>query len=176
MYSHDRRPRLIFKNYGFLITSGSCENIRTLSWQKWKIICTEAVRFPAYNFDQVLINRHQSSHVLSWCKAQHSYYIPLFAACFSRYINAHLPVLRLSSYHIEAGTKWRRFHRRHFQTNEIAKISIEISLKFVPSGPIDNISALVHIMAWRRTGDKPLFQPMMPYVADAYMRHSASVR
>ena len=35
------------------------------------------------------------------------------------------------------------------------------------------IPSLVHIMAWRRPGDKPLFGPMMVYLADAYMRHSA---
>ena len=39
--------------------------------------------------------------------------------------------------------------------NENVWISIEISLKFVPKGPIDNKLALVQIMAWRRTGDKP---------------------
>ena len=33
-------------------------------------------------------------------------------------------------------------------------ISIKISL-FVPKGPINNIPALVQIMAWRRSGDKP---------------------
>ena len=36
-----------------------------------------------------------------------------------------------------------------------------MSLKFVPKGPIDNITALVQIMAWRRLGDKPLSEPMM---------------
>ena len=41
------------------------------------------------------------------------------------------------------------------------KISIKISLKFVPNGPINNIPALVQIMAWRRPGDKPLSEPMM---------------
>ena len=45
--------------------------------------------------------------------------------------------------------------------NENTWISIKISLKFVPRGPINNITALVHIMAWRRPGDKPLFEPMM---------------
>ena len=34
-------------------------------------------------------------------------------------------------------------------------ILIKISLKFVPYGPINNIPALVQIMAWRRPGDKP---------------------
>ena len=33
-------------------------------------------------------------------------------------------------------------------------IPIEISQKFVPKGPINNILALVQIMAWRRPGDK----------------------
>ena len=41
------------------------------------------------------------------------------------------------------------------------KYRIKISLKFVPKGPIDNIPALVQIMAWRRPGDKPLSEPMM---------------
>ena len=36
-----------------------------------------------------------------------------------------------------------------------------ISPKFVPKGPIDNIPALVQIMAWRREGDKPLSEPMV---------------
>ena len=45
--------------------------------------------------------------------------------------------------------------------NENVRISIKISLKFVPKGPINNYPALVQIMAWRRSGDKPLFEPMM---------------
>ena len=40
-------------------------------------------------------------------------------------------------------------------------IPIKISLKFGPKGPINNIPALVQIMAWRRPGDKPLFEAMM---------------
>ena len=45
--------------------------------------------------------------------------------------------------------------------NENAWILIKISLKFVPKGSINNIPALVQIMAWRRPGDKPLSEPMM---------------
>ena len=59
--------------------------------------------------------------------------------------------------------------------NENVLISMKISLKFVPQGPINNTPALILIMAWRRTDDKPLSEPMMAYVANAYMRHSASV-
>ena len=45
--------------------------------------------------------------------------------------------------------------------NENVKISINFSLKFVPKGPINNIQALVQIVAWRRPGDKPLSEPVM---------------
>ena len=40
-------------------------------------------------------------------------------------------------------------------------ISINIALKFIPKGLIDNIPALVQVMAGRRPGDKPLSEPMM---------------
>ena len=45
--------------------------------------------------------------------------------------------------------------------NENVIISIQISLKFVPKGPINNIPALVQITAWRRAGDKSLSEAMM---------------
>ena len=45
--------------------------------------------------------------------------------------------------------------------NENVWISLKISLKFVPKGPINNIPALVQIMAWRQTGAKPLSESMM---------------
>ena len=45
--------------------------------------------------------------------------------------------------------------------NENLKISIKISLKFIPKGPINNFPALVQIMAWRLPGDKPLSEPVM---------------
>ena len=61
-----------------------------------------------------------------------------------------------------------RLNGRHFADdilkciflNENTWIPIEMSLKFVPQGPINNIPALVQIMAWRRPGDKPLSGPM----------------
>ena len=40
-------------------------------------------------------------------------------------------------------------------------LSLSLSLKFVPKGPMNNIPTLVQIMAWRRPGDKPLSEPMM---------------
>ena len=45
--------------------------------------------------------------------------------------------------------------------NENVWIPIKVSLEFVSQGPINNIPALVQVMAWRRSGDKPLSEPMM---------------
>ena len=45
--------------------------------------------------------------------------------------------------------------------NKNGVMLILISLKFVPRSPIDNKPALVHVMAWRRTGDRPLPEPMV---------------
>ena len=45
--------------------------------------------------------------------------------------------------------------------NENILGSIDISLKFVAKRQINNIPALIQIMAWRRPGDKPLSEPMM---------------
>ena len=51
------------------------------------------------------------------------------------------------------------------------RIPIRNSLKFVPRSPIDNKPALVQVMAWCRTGDKPLSEPMLNRFTDAYMQH-----
>ena len=55
---------------------------------------------------------------------------------------------------------------KHIFLNENVKISILISLKFVPKGPIDNKSALVQVMAWCWTGDKSLPDPMLTQFTD----------
>ena len=61
-----------------------------------------------------------------------------------------------------------RQHGHHFAhdafkcvfLNGTVRISIKISLKFVPKGPINNIPALVQRLAWHQPGDKPLSEPM----------------
>ena len=66
-------------------------------------------------------------------------------------------------------TSRQRQNGRHFADdifkciflNENLWISIKISLKFVPKGPINNIPALVQIMAWCRPGDKLLSEAML---------------
>ena len=67
--------------------------------------------------------------------------------------------------HIEVEKKWPPFSRWHFQMHFLEwrciNSLIKISMKFLPKGPINNIPALVQIMAWRRPGDRPLSEPMM---------------
>ena len=48
---------------------------------------------------------------------------------------------------------------KRISLNDNGRISIGISLTFVPRAQINNISALVQIMAWRRPGDRPLSEP-----------------
>ena len=58
-----------------------------------------------------------------------------------------------------------RQNGRHFADDTSKRIfmnkNVRISIKFVPKGLINNIPALVQIMAWRRPDDKPLSEPMM---------------
>ena len=55
--------------------------------------------------------------------------------------------------------------------NENDRIMIQISLQFIPSSPIDCKPALVQVMAWRLTGDKPLLELMVTKFTNAYMQH-----
>ena len=51
------------------------------------------------------------------------------------------------------------------------RIPIWIWLKVIPRSLIDNKSALVQVMARRRTGDKSLLEPILTQIIDAYVRH-----
>ena len=63
---------------------------------------------------------------------------------------------------LKPGKNGRRFADDTFKRiflNENIGISIIISLTF------NNIPALVQMMAWRRPGDKPLFEPMVVWLS-----------
>ena len=124
---------------------------------------------------------------ISWCAPMHSLFCTNdtqphgFIALMSR--TFYFSLANLTHPHpqcrIIASISWAssgsvntlrpRQNGRHFQDdtfkpiffNENIRISIKISLKFVPKVPINNISSLVQIMAWRRPGDKPLSEPIM---------------
>ena len=64
--------------------------------------------------------------------------------------------------HIE--TKWSLLSLRHFPVHVLewkCMNCAKISLKFVPKVRSNNITALVQIMSWRRSGDKPLSELVM---------------
>ena len=70
---------------------------------------------------------------------------------------------------ISLRTKWLPFHRMHFFNGNVW-LAIYISLKLVPNVPIDMKNlALVQEIAWRRICDKPLSEPMLTRLIDAYM-------
>ena len=86
----------------------------------------------------------------------------LITLCHSHH--GYFPILSLVLNTLRPRQNGRRFADGTFKQiffNVNVLILIQISLKFIPMGPINNITALVQIMAWRRPGDKPLFEPMM---------------
>ena len=76
----------------------------------------------------------------------------------------HLSLDKMTANLADNRLKWIFF-------NENDRIPIRISLKFIPSSIIDNKPALVQVMAWHRTGDMPLPEPMKTQFTGAYMRH-----
>ena len=86
--------------------------------------------------------------------------------CVSFYILARL---RTCIQVYSLNTLRPRQNGRHFADDTFKRIflnqnvrnSINISLKFVPTGRIHNITSLVQIMAWHRPGDKPLSEPIL---------------
>ena len=64
---------------------------------------------------------------------------------------------------ISPWTKWQPFCRQHIQLHFH-------EWKFVPKGPIDNKSALVHVLAGHPTGNKPLPEQILTHFTDWYMQ------
>ena len=55
-------------------------------------------------------------------------------------------------------------YRQHFEMiflNENFIILIKILLKHVGENSVDKESAMVHVMPWYSTGDKPMSEPVM---------------
>ena len=84
-------------------------------------------------------------------------YLPSFNAMLSVATNPLINTLRprQNGRHVADDT----FNRIFVNTN--VRISFKFPLKFVPKGPINNIPALVQIMAWRLPGDKPFSELVM---------------
>ena len=84
----------------------------------------------------------------------------------------HPHSIYISSMNIEFHL-WYENYRRHFQIYLQWKCLI-FNCNFTevyPQGSIDYKSALVQVMAWHRTGEKPLPESMLTKFTDAYIRH-----
>ena len=64
---------------------------------------------------------------------------------------------------------WQTTFSNWIFLNDNDIIPIQISFNYAPRSPIDNKPALDQVMTWRRTGDKPLSEPMMTQFSDAYI-------
>ena len=117
-----------------------------LGWV-WSIQCLSVCNNYTYNNSEVCTKRCQMKYL-----QVHSY-VPFHSVGSGQKINTLRP--RQNGRHLPDDIfKW-------IFLNENVWISTKIPLMFVPKGLINNIPALVQIMAWRRSGDKPLLEPMM---------------
>ena len=101
---------------------------------------------------------HQATnHYLSWCWPRDMLPYGFIRPHWVKSICAWWYLLKLKHF------RFLRFSWTHQMLflDENVRILIKISLKFVPKGPVNNIPALVQIMAWHQPGDKPLSAPMM---------------
>ena len=69
---------------------------------------------------------------------------------------------------IQKGHRWH--FQMHFLESKLLFLNENVIENFSPINnvpPINNIPSLVQIMAWRRSGDKPLSEAMMASFNDA---------
>ena len=87
----------------------------------------------------------------------------------------HLYSIYISSMNIEFHL-WYENYRRHFQIYLQWKcLNFNYNMysftKVYSQGSIDYKSTLVQVVAWHRTGEKPLPESMLTQFTDAYIRH-----
>ena len=141
--------------------SGSIRFSWSSRW-KWKQFHMFGNTIKSYHniifFHQNTHNRHPIAHTwgrgmgcLSWAQSTIYFLHSKRPTCTRNYLLVQNELL----------THWGRDKMAAIFLNENVWISIKISRKFVSNGPINNIPALVQIMAWRWSGNKPLSKPMM---------------
>ena len=136
--------------------------------QKCRILWTLLRHFSLYCSDKCCVVRCQLWYHSHENTRVHVLYLIITSFCIhcSAYVVCYIKTLR------------PRQNGRHFADdifkcitlNENVRISTKVWLTFVSKDPINNIPALVQIIAWRRPGDKPSSKQIR-----AYMRHSASL-
>ena len=143
----------------------SCE----LFFRHYHSFLSEVIMFLTTFWLKCQIHKSWKLNKICGIFANHSGYSKM-ALCHGHILHITGPLWGKSTCHLALFNTLRpRQNGRHFPDdifkwiflNENVWISISISLKFVPRGPINNISMLVQVMDWRRSGDKPLSEPMM---------------
>ena len=142
-------------HYVSLVEWHICSILNVRWFENVKLTCESLIFFNTWGHE----------YAFKWCENQ----CLLFCDNSNYVVEMGLSPLMNRQWSIDINTLRPRQDGRHFADdiftcvflNEDISISINISLKFVPKGPINNIPALVQIMARRRPGDKPLSEPMM---------------
>ena len=136
--------------------------LRYILWvlfeNKWALVCVAAWSTNHYSSQSWL----HISKVIRPHLATMSYHCLYFTRPASRSQNVYHGPSAVNT--LRPRQNGRRFADDTFKRiflNENVWMSTKISLKFVPKVPINNIPALVQIMAWRRPGDNPLSEPML---------------
>ena len=147
-----------------ITTSDNKHEVHCLEW--WQLQCSQRWKFHQNDDISVSMNMIVFSGILLHGIYDISYKIwsqlgcALFGFGYNDVLSGHVWYI---------STLRPRQNGRHFPDdifkfvflNENVWISHKISLKSVLMVRINNIPALVQIMAWRRPGDKPLSEPMM---------------
>ena len=136
-----------------------------------KHACTFSCLPLATQYTTYIPSRYNNEQTTKQTKAINNSYIYINISCkYDTNRAGHLTLDAYASRPVACFNILRpRQNGRHFADaifkriffNENVWISIKISLKFVPKGPINIITAMFQIMAWRRPGDKPLSGPMI---------------
>ena len=125
---------------------------------------------------ETMLILHQQDHQEQFLANTASKYKPFHSGKINSYVICEmLPILSWLQYAMHHSMlpvvntlrprqNGRRFADDTFKRiflNENVRISITISLKFVPKGPMNNNPSLFQIMACRLDSNKPLSEPMM---------------
>ena len=122
----------------------------------WVISCELALSWTSLDLTDY---KSALVQVMAWCRQATNHYL---SQCWPRSLSPYGVTWPQWVNTLRPRQNGRRFADDTFKRILLKKwISIKISLKFVPKGPINNNPALVKIMAWHRSGYKPLSEPMM---------------
>ena len=135
----------------------------------WSVACSLTISVPVYGRPAGILGYQRNIlEQLGWSKKSNLTQTPL---CHTRGPCPvwHIDTLRLR----QNGGHFADDIFKYISLNENFWILNEISLEYVPMGLIDNMAALVQIMAWRWTGDKPLSEPISVCCTGKYIHHSA---